>query len=235
MQPNTTDTTSLNQPIRYSQVRPTSGPAAFLLDLLFPPQCVICNRVDTTWCDRCQEAFSKLPIEPIVDNQVTSLTAIAATAYHGGSLQKMIHALKYEQSPQFAMPLAHRLHQCLQMMDWSIDGIVGVPLHPLRQRERGYNQAQLLAQEIAALTGLPEQSALLQRDSFTRPQVGLDHSQRQQNVKDAFSIGPGNIAGQNILIIDDVFTTGATLNACAQALAGGGAAAVYGLTVTAAA
>jgi len=103
-----------------------------------------------------------------------------------------------------------------------------------RYRERGYNQAKALADEVAGLLGLPIPNGALQRHFFTRSQVGLGKAERRANVAGAFQATPEHVAGRHLILVDDVLTTGATLQACGQALIAGGAVAVYGLTVTAA-
>jgi ComF family protein len=107
---------------------------------------------------------------------------------------------------------------------------VPVPLHPARQRERGYNQAALLAQPLAAALGLPYDAHVLRRVKPTPPQVGLSRQERQRNLRHAFSAEPG-IAGRTIVLVDDVVTTGSTLASAAQACLAAGAARVYGLSL----
>lgn len=111
------------------------------------------------------------------------------------------------------------------------DLIVPVPLHPNRQRERGFNHAGLLAQAFAAQTGLPLAREGLARIRETAPQVGLTARERQDNVRGAFSAWGDMWAGRRPLVIDDVCTTGATLEACAAALRGTGSQAIYALTL----
>ena len=101
-------------------------------------------------------------------------------------------------------------------------------------KERGYNQAQLLAEVVAGHMRLPCVSSALQRERHTQSQVTMTAAERLTNVQGAFSADPAQVADQIVLIIDDVYTTGATLNACGEALLSSGAKAVYGLTVTAA-
>ncbi len=112
-----------------------------------------------------------------------------------------------------------------------MDLITSVPLHLTRQRERGYNQAELLARHLARLRDLPYVTVLA-RTRATEQQVGLDGMQRRANVSNAFSAIPQPVTGKNVLLVDDVSTTGATLDACAQALFQANARTVYGLTVT---
>jgi ComF family protein len=212
----------------------TSGLFPFLLDLLFPPRCWHCGRVDTQACDRCQQQLAHIPITNVAPPPLPPMTGLATTQIHRGQLQQAIQALKYEQALFLAWPLAGRLAEQVKMLGWRVDAVGGVPLHHDRYRERGYNQAKVLAECVAELLGLPEVSGALHRDSYTRPQVGLGREARLQNVAGAFRAEPDIVRGQRILVIDDVLTTGATLQACTQAVATSGAAAVFGLTITAA-
>lgn len=201
------------------------------LDLVFPPRCAGCGRVDTYWCDRCAREIDQLPLLGAVP-AIDGLTGSAATAVHEGKLQEAVQALKYDNARPLAAVLARRLDSCLRHMNWTIDMIVPVPLHTARLRERGYNQSQLLGEHVAQLQSIPCTSSALRRWRSTASQVGLSGDQRRANVSDAFRAESQAIHDKSILLIDDVTTTGATLQACALALLEAGARAVYSLTVT---
>src|SRR5690606_28855499 len=119
-------------------------------------------------------------------------------------------------------------------LNWIFDMLVPVPLHTTRLKERGYNQSQLLCAALAAYLECPSVPEALYRIRDTGFQVGLNKQQRLTNVADAFRADPKHVKNHTILLVDDVFTTGATLEASAQALLNAGAHAVYGLTVSAA-
>lgn len=204
-----------------------------LTDLVFPPRCAGCGRVDTRWCGRCQQAIDQIPLLADVEI-VPPLTGIASTGLHAGKLQDAVHALKYTDTPLLAAPLAARMAARLTGLAWTIDMVVPVPLHRTRRQSRGYNQSELLAQRLANQLKLPMVSNALTRNRDTRPQVGLTREQRRANVHKAFYGEAALLAGRTILIIDDVYTTGATLSACAQAALDAGAVAVFALTVTSA-
>jgi ComF family protein len=114
---------------------------------------------------------------------------------------------------------------------WQATLVVPVPLGRERLRQRGYNQAGLVALELAKALGMPAEPEGLKRVRETRSQVGLDMLARLRNVEDAFQAHPPAIAGHTVLLVDDLYTTGATLSTCAQALITGGAHRVLGLTV----
>jgi ComF family protein len=111
-----------------------------------------------------------------------------------------------------------------------VSAVVPVPLHFQRLQERGYNQSALLAAAFSRAVGLPMQPTWLERTRETRQQVGLAPSERRDNVEGAFCAAEA-VAGQRLLLIDDVYTTGSTLRACATAALAAGASAVYGLTL----
>jgi ComF family protein len=201
------------------------------LDLVFPPRCAGCGRVDTVLCPRCQAEIDAIAYIPNLQT-LPPLSGSAATGLHDGKLQQAVHALKYDNTPALARPLGDRLSECLIRLSWPIDIIVPVPLHTSRIKERGYNQAQVLGAHVAARHKIPLLPGALARWRLTTTQVGLTADQRRANVSGAFSANPALVAYQTLLLIDDVFTTGATLQACALAAMDGGAAAVYSLTVT---
>jgi ComF family protein len=120
---------------------------------------------------------------------------------------------------------------CLQNLHWQVDTVIPVPLGIARFAERGYNQASLLARPLAWGLGLDFLPGVLSRVRETRSQVDLTGAERKLNVKGAFQANRDLIAGRKILIIDDVATSGATIDACATALLEGGACQVYGLTL----
>lgn len=203
----------------------------FALDLLYPPRCAGCGRIDTRWCSSCQRELDTVPFD-LRRGKAAPLQAFAATGIHEGKLQDAVHALKYAGAHDLAAPLGDRLIAALMALGWQIDMILPVPLHSTRQRERGANQAELLTRHVALTLNLPYSHDTLTRWRDTPPQVGLNREQRLENVRDAFRANT-QLNGK-VLLVDDVFTTGATLRACAQAAREAGAHAVYGLTVSAA-
>jgi ComF family protein len=207
------------------------GLLSFLLDLLFPPRCVGCGRVDTRWCERCAAELAGEPVYPIM-KEIRPDFIVAAAGNHTGKVRLAIHALKYEAQPEQASGLAHRLHTRLETQNWTIDMLIPVPLHPKREAKRGYNQTNLLVEQLAQQSTLPWSTTAIRRLRDTQSQVGLSMTERQANMQAAFSGDPAQLAGQNILIVDDVTTTGSTLIGCADAALNAGAQAVYGLTIT---
>lgn len=217
-----------------------------LLDLVFPPRCVNCTRVNQTLCQTCLATVQTIaspvclrcgvPLRtahaacPDCRTHPPTISRIQSACWHEGALREAIHALKYKRRRDVALPLARLLGTALSTSTVQYDLITSVPLHPMREQERGYNQAELLAQHAAKGYHLPYQR-ILQRTRATEDQVGLDAPARRANVANAFTADASQCADKTVLIIDDVCTTGATLNACAAALFQARAQAVYGLTV----
>ena len=151
-----------------------------------------------------------------------------------GVVLEVIHRFKYQQARWFEPFLAGLLVEAalpeLPRDRW--DFIAPVPLHPVKERERGFNQAVCLAERLSAATGIPLNTGLLRRVQPTRTQTQLTRGERAANVRRAFAARPGlKLAGERIVLVDDVFTTGATTSACAGALLAAGAGDVSVWTV----
>lgn len=225
-----------------------------LLDLFFPPQCAGCGRIGSSFCPHCAQAVSPV-VEPICARcgrpqtsatsrcalcragSTDSLTLVRVATLYTDPLRSAIHTLKYANQPELAAPLSRYLIAVGQRPPWTeilpqVDGVLAVPMHRERLAERGYNQSGLLAAHAADGLGLDYAEGLLSRSRHTRSQVGLSAQERQQNVADAFVADPA-AADKRLLLVDDVFTTGATLAACAAALRRAGATEVYGLALSA--
>jgi len=151
--------------------------------------------------------------------------------YLEGVLREAVHRLKYSGRTTLAEPLGDLMAVYWMQHPMPTDVIVPVPLHAARLRERGYNQATLLAREMARRVGLMVNEQMLVRQRATAPQVELNAMQRKENVHDAFCCSGDSLDGKQVLLIDDVCTTGATLEACAVALYAGGARSVRALTL----
>jgi ComF family protein len=205
---------------------------ASLLNLLFPPRCVGCNTWGAWLCPSCMDEilFFEPPWPPLLD-AIEPLQGVRAAAHLSGPLREAIHRFKYRGLRVLSPVLGEMLYDCWDAEPWPVDVIVPVPLHPQRQRERGYNQSALLARELARHTGLPAVEGVLLRIVPTPPQVGLRAIERADNVRGAFRCRHDALAGKHVLLVDDVLTTGATLRACANALLEGKAQAVWGLTL----
>ena len=219
-----------------------------LLDVLFPPSCAGCGSWGNRYCPTCFEKTTIIttPICQICGdslrqnedgvcnrcrNQPVAFTAARSWADFSEPLQSAIHKLKYRQDRSLAEVLSQPLGSLLQKYQWQIELIVPVPLDSVRRRERGYNQAALLARPLSWISGIPYSNQSLSREKITKQQVGLSVSQRAENIAGAFKANPLETSGKKILVVDDVITTGSTINACAHALINAGADQVFGLAL----
>jgi competence protein ComFC len=151
------------------------------------------------------------------------------TAFQG-PIRNALHKLKYRRYIGLGDALAKPMVNFIDTLEWQVDLIIPVPLGKKRLRERGYNQASLIAQPLAAIMQWKYLPGALTRIKETRSQVGLTVDERKENVAEAF-LADETAAGRNVLIFDDVATTGATISSCASALKKAGADMIYGLTV----
>ncbi len=151
-----------------------------------------------------------------------------------GYVRALVHRLKYGGELWLADPLGEMIRLGLdddRLAGRNFHGIVPVPLHPLRQRERGFNQAEILARELTRGKETPFFDAL-RRTRYTVTQTHFDRHQRMQNLRDAFSLRQNvDVQGKHLLLVDDVLTTGSTLDECARVLTQSGAESVCALTV----
>jgi ComF family protein len=161
------------------------------------------------------------------------LTELAAMYYFvkDGVLQALLHQLKYQGMTRVGDALGRQLGAYLAArgMQEGRPVLVPVPLHRSKRRERGFNQSEWICRGIAAVTGLPIETQLLRRIRYTRSQTGLQIDQRRLNVDGAFDLHPSanrDLGGKSLLLVDDVVTTGSTLEACARVLVARGAGSV---------
>ena len=148
-----------------------------------------------------------------------------------GGARELVHGLKYHHQSVLAEPMAELLFRFLEEDPLPADVLVPVPLFSRRQRVRGYNQSALLARALARRTGLPMDGRTLVRVRSTASQAETRNvDERRVNVSDAFECRGRQLAGKRVLLVDDVSTTGATLDACAQALVRGNVASAWALT-----
>jgi len=147
-----------------------------------------------------------------------------------GPLRKLIHIFKYGKLESLAQPLSRFLLQSLPL-DHRFDLVIAMPMHWRKRWERGFNQAELLAQPVAKRYGV-KLATSLRRCRYTKSQAGLSEAKRRENLRNSFRVvRPGEVKGKRVLVIDDVFTTGATLRAAAEALKSAGASYVCALTL----
>ncbi len=217
-----------------------------LCDVLYPPLCVGCGQVGSAYCPACRLSAPLVnpPICPLCGRpQGTStlcvqcasnplhIDGIRSVALFEGTVREAIHRLKYDYVRDLAVPLGEMLSGFWLQASLVGDVIVPVPLHARRLKERGYNQAALLALRLSQATGIPVDDRALRRNRYTVSQTGLTAQQRRRNVEAAFSCRDPGMAGKRVVLIDDVCTTGATLEACSEAMREAQAKSVWALTV----
>jgi ComF family protein len=186
------------------------------------------RRLEEPLCPRCgaERESRRCPCR----SRLRNLNRLRAAAAYEGSLERAIHRFKYEGWRALAKPLARLLEDRLAVDGVPAGILVPVPLHRSRRSIRGYNQSELIARELGRSLHLPVQHAL-ERTRDTPPQVGLDRIRRRENVEDAFRWTHAELKSEPVLLIDDVATTGATLEACATALKAAGAGSVTGIVL----
>lgn len=218
-----------------------------LVDLLFPLHCLGCGKEGSFLCIPCRRALPRMlqPLCPkcgrplIQDDRCPAclkyrweIHGIRSVFLFQGAVQQAVHQFKYNNCKALASPLAELLAEELERRPLPAQVIVPVPLHPRRLRERGYNQSGLLAKELSRLTGLPLIGDSLLRIKNTSAQARTANAEaRQNNVRGVFFCRDGQLKERHVLLVDDVCTTGATLDSCAVALNRAGASSVWGLTL----
>ena len=213
-----------------------------LLEAIFPEKCVFCGKTlgfDLGPCPACRERL------PLVEGPICRLCGCAkelctcrqeerayvrriAPAYYGCGVKRAVMELKFHRVKGAAIPLAELMASCVKehYQGLAFDWIIAVPMTRQKVRQRGYNQAALLGQELSRLTGIPFTEGLLIKSRNNQIQHHLDARQRWENVRDVYKASP-KAKGKQILLVDDISTTGATFDACAHALMKSGAQAVY--------
>jgi ComF family protein len=182
-------------------------------------------------CDQCGRPFNVQPKCPACQYDAPSYDELRSWAFYEGPVRKAIHSLKYRGDITLGEILARPLINIIERQAWVSDFVLPVPMGEKRLSSRGYNQATLLARPVAYAIGKPFFPKALRKIRETSTQVGLSFSERLENVKGAFQAAVKNVHGMSVLIVDDVTTSGATMEACACALKKAGAIKVYGLTI----
>jgi competence protein ComFC len=215
------------------------------LDLLFPPVCGGCGKVGSRWCDECQKHVQILsgPVCEVcglpqdkdgICNTCNAdrphFRALRGWAVFEDPVRKALHSLKYRRDVALGDALNAHMLCYVKELNWPVDMVVPIPLGRRRYKERGYNQVGMIAKPMALALGIEFAPKALMRRKETRSQVGLSKQERQKNVLGAFQAA-ASVNGKNILVLDDVSTTGSTLSSSAEALLLSGAKDVYALTV----
>jgi ComF family protein len=218
-----------------------------MIDLIFPPHCSGCGILGYRWCKDCDslvkklsppycqkcgspEKFSNIAKDHCLDI-LQSIDFIRSYSIYEPPLSNAIKKLKYQNDIGIAQVLAFYLVEMYNDLILDTDFVIPVPLGKNRFKERGYNQASLIAKPFSLVIGRPMKTQALFRYKETKSQVGLSREERSANVTGAFTVDNSNLLGKNIILIDDVTTTGSTLEACARELKNKGANNIVGLTI----
>lgn len=228
-----------------------------LLDLLYPRFCTQCG-VRVRNCDHhlCWDCFAGLniisrpfcrlcgdPPDGLIEHEYTcswcnsrkpGFDIARSAARYRGILRDVLHDFKYNGQVHLAADMAELLYQCAKThyTDEMFDAVLPVPLAPGKERARGFNQAAMLAKRLARRTGISYAAGCVKRVRVARPQVELNAAQRRRNVRGIFEVKePGWVKGKRLLLVDDVMTTGATVDEVSRMLKNAGAARVCVVTV----
>ena len=220
------------------------------LDLIFPKHCVSCHAPGDYLCFNCFSQIQFLKTQYCaycqnmsVDGSTHSqcqkrlgLDGLISAAFYHGPIQSLIKSLKYSRIKDLEGTIKQLLTRFLVDEDELFlprSVVIPVPLHFLKRNFRGFNQAQILGQGVAQVLDLEFKPNILTRQRFTVSQTGLKKRERSENIAGAFAINPqaGSIVGKNIVLVDDVWTTGATIKECSKVLKQAGAANVWALTL----
>ncbi|MEZ4946879.1 MAG: phosphoribosyltransferase family protein [Cyclobacteriaceae bacterium] len=209
------------------------------VSLFFPRYCLACSNSlvggEETLCTYCIVHLPKTNYElgdnPVRDRLAGRLPITYGVAFlklkKGGVVQKMLHQLKYKHHPEIGVKLGKVFGNELKQKGLSatFDLIIPVPLHPSRIRKRGYNQSAKFAEGLSYVLQVPWDESISVRKTRTKTQTNKSKLERWENVKDVFAIAQsGQVSGKRILLVDDVITTGATLEACGLHLINSGCA-----------
>ena len=216
------------------------------LDWVYPPICGGCNKPGERWCSDCQSSTEKIPdticskcgqiihksgICPSCRVFSPCFSSLRSWAVFSGPLRNALHRLKYQGDIALGEIFARPLIEMVKALQWKVDAVVPVPIGIARKAERGYNQAAIIGFPLALGCGFDYHSKWLTKVRETRSQVGLTLAERHENVREAFMAQARSISGLSVLVVDDVTTSGATMQACASALKKAGVKEVYGITL----
>lgn len=205
-----------------------------LKKLFYPQVCLSCTNSlfagEDVLCLRCQKKLPRTnfhldPINPVIKQFWGKVPVKAATAFYhfskGSKVQHLIHQLKYKQHPEVGVKIGKLMGNDLLQSEWftDLDVVIPVPLHPDKQRTRGYNQAAVFATGLALSLGIADSQTNLQRTKFTTTQTRKHRFERFENVNEVFMVADKtSLRNKNVLLVDDVITTGSTLTACAETI-----------------
>ncbi|TAK55937.1 MAG: ComF family protein [Bacteroidetes bacterium] len=205
-------------------------------EFLYPPFCFLCDvrlqENESRVCTKCWSSFPRIEKGDVIDTDLKSKFSgdgavddcLSVYLFEkDGKLQEIIHHLKYSGMTAMGIRLGEEIGRVIRE-DLNFrkgDMVIPIPLHRLKQRERGYNQSEFICKGIASVTSIPLFPRLLTRAKYTQTQTQLDLNQRKENMESAFAVSEKSrklLQGKKVILVDDVITTGSTINSCAQEL-----------------
>ncbi len=218
-----------------------------MADFVYPPSCPACHKINTRFCADCLASVKLIPYsfclfcgEQVSPGQHVCAQCSASPAFiddvaawgvYEGALREAIHALKYKSDLGLGDFFSHFLIQMLEEKQWEFDLVIPVPISKKHQRERSYNQSALLARPIAEYFGVEYSSRSLTRIRDTGSQINRNKEERDIALDGAFLGNPDKLKEKKVLLVDDIITTGATINHCAEALINSGALEVKAISL----
>ena len=201
-----------------------------LKDFIFPPHCIHCGQYDTTMDFLCDNCLNQMETLGEIETDLPNISRLFCAFHFNPVLQTAVHYWKYKKRTKLTPRFTEELCKILPKKE--IDIIVPIPLHHVKKRDREFNQSELLARYIARLMNVHHDGKILSRIRYTNTQTQLSSLERISNVRGAFVIKkPGQIRQKNVLLVDDVFTTGSTMNECAKVLMAGDAKTIIGAAI----
>lgn len=223
--------------------------------VLFPRRCPICDSVlelngkkicgdcreklvyiFEPKCKKCGKQLQKLEQEYCYDckNRKHYFKSGIAGFSHIGEIKKSIYKIKYKGKREYIDFYTEEIVKNFgkEVMDWECDGIIPVPLHKKRKLKRGYNQAEIIGKRISKMTGIKQYNDILVRVKNTKPQKELNDEERRKNLENAFKIKKNIVELKKVILVDDIYTTGSTIDACAKVLLQNGVEEVYYISLS---
>ena len=225
-----------------------------VLDLIYPPRCPVCNEVvaisDGGVCPECKDKFHYVEEpyclkcgKPIDDegeeyckdckDKTHNYIEGRACFVYDEYMKESIYRFKYNGKQEYAKYYAREINARLgkKIKSWNVDALIPVPIHKDRLRKRGYNQAELIAKHLSYLTKIPVNNQILERKNPTKALKNLDAKERENNLKKAFIVKENVVKLRTVIIVDDIYTTGSTVDAISLALIDAGVKNVYFITL----
>ncbi len=230
------------------------GLLQWLLDLLYPRKCISCEEllagteqwicqgckkklpyIGQHYCIKCGKFLEEEEREFCADCKAHShnFTQNRGIFHYDRHMKRMVYRFKYQNQRYIGEYFAEEVVFCLgeQIKKWKVDGCIPVPLHKSREKVRGFNQSRLILQEVSKRLGLPMYTDIIVREKKTLPQKVLDRKGREKNLKNAFKMGKNGVKLKRVLLLDDIYTTGSTLDAIARTLQDAGVEEIYTICI----